>query len=57
MPERFVVGNCSNVRDSAKGISLHKIPFFGDDRPSEEEGNGLPLYRGEGLIGVQQNPP
>ena len=33
MPERFVVGNFSNVRDSAKGISLHKIPFFGDDRP------------------------
>ena len=33
MPERCVVGHCSNVRDFAKGISLHKIPFSEDDRP------------------------
>ena len=33
MPERCVVGGCSNCRDIEKGISLHVIPFYGDDRP------------------------
>ena len=55
MPERCVVGHCSNVRDSAKGISLHKIPFLRmiGQWQSEEEGCGFPLYRGEEHIGMQ----
>ena len=32
MPDRCVVTGCSNVPNSEKGIALHKIPFFGDDR-------------------------
>lgn len=33
MPERCVIANCSNVKDTAKGISLHRIPFYEDERP------------------------
>ena len=32
MPDRCVVGGCSNIPDAEKGIALHKIPFYGDDR-------------------------
>ena len=32
MPDRCVVAGCSNVPNSEKGIALHNIPFFGDDR-------------------------
>ena len=32
MPERCVVFGCSNVKDTKKGISLHIIPYFGDER-------------------------
>ena len=32
MPERCVVGGCSNVKDINNGISLHRIPFFEDER-------------------------
>lgn len=35
MPDRCVVANCSNSNSSAdtsRGISLHKIPYFGDER-------------------------
>ena len=32
MPDRCVVASCSNVPNSEKGIALHKIPFFGDNR-------------------------
>ena len=32
MPDRCVVAGCCNVPNSEKGIALHKIPFFGDDR-------------------------
>ena len=34
MPARCVVAGCSNTPNSAKGITLHTIPYFGDDRPS-----------------------
>ena len=33
MPNRCVVGGCSNVADAKQGISLHFIPFAGDERP------------------------
>ena len=33
MPERCVVAGCSNIRDVKNGISLHRIPFFNDERP------------------------
>lgn len=32
MPDRCVDAGCSNSPNSEKGISLHKIPFYGDDR-------------------------
>ena len=32
MPERCVVYGCSNTRDVKEGISLHVIPFSGDER-------------------------
>ena len=33
MPTRCVAAGCSNTPDSSKGIFLHNIPFYGDDRP------------------------
>lgn len=33
MPLRCVVYGCGNYPDPEKGISLHKIPFYNDDRP------------------------
>lgn len=33
MPERCVVYGCSNLANSAKGISLYRIPYWEDDRP------------------------
>ena len=33
MPTIFVAAGCSNQKDEAKGISLHVIPFFKDERP------------------------
>ena len=33
MPNRCVVGGCSNVANPKEGISLHFIPFSGDERP------------------------
>ncbi len=32
MPERCVVYGCSNTRNVREGISLHAIPFSGDER-------------------------
>lgn len=32
MPSRCVVGGCSNKPDAKKGIRLHIIPYFSDDR-------------------------
>ena len=37
MPNRCVVGGCSNAPDISKGIVLHKIPFAGDDRPQAKK--------------------
>jgi hypothetical protein len=37
MPNRCVVGSCSNVTDTEKGISLHFIPFAGDERPEAKK--------------------
>jgi hypothetical protein len=31
LPNICVVGGCSNVTDTEKGISLHFIPFTGDE--------------------------
>ena len=36
MPEVCVAAGCSNQKDEVKGISLHVIPFFEDDRPEED---------------------
>ena len=33
MPDRCVVYGCSETAKAENGIGLHKIPFFGDDRP------------------------
>ena len=33
MPNRCVVGGCSNVANPKESISLHFIPFSGDERP------------------------
>ena len=33
MPTICVAAGCSNQKDKAKGISLHVIPFFEDERP------------------------
>lgn len=32
MPKRCVVAGCGNVSDKAKGVSLHIIPYSGDER-------------------------
>ena len=32
MPDRCVVAGCSNIPNSEKGLALHKIPLYGDDR-------------------------
>ena len=32
MPNKRVVGGCSNAPDLPSGIGLHTIPFFGDER-------------------------
>ena len=33
MPTRCVAAGCSNQKDGTKGVSLHVIPFFEDERP------------------------
>ena len=33
MPERCVVYGCNNTASTIKGISLYRIPYFGDSRP------------------------
>ena len=33
MPERCVVAGCSNITDIKNGVSLHRLPFFNDERP------------------------
>ncbi|CAH3115589.1 unnamed protein product, partial [Porites lobata] len=37
MPERCVAARCGNVKDPARNISMHKIPFFGDVCPIKKK--------------------
>lgn len=37
MPTTCVAFNCNNVSNLEKGIALHVIPFFGDDRAEARE--------------------
>ena len=37
MPERCVAARCSNVADPKKHISMHKIPFFGENCPIKQK--------------------
>ncbi|XP_044171604.1 uncharacterized protein LOC122955935 [Acropora millepora] len=37
MPHRCVVGGCSNIRSLEKGIGLHMLPFYGDERPEAKK--------------------
>ncbi|XP_031551686.1 uncharacterized protein LOC116288962 [Actinia tenebrosa] len=37
MPDRCVVGGCSNESSLQLGISLHRIPFFADERPEAKK--------------------
>ena len=36
MPDRCVVAGCSNTPNPEKGIALHRIPFYGDERSKEK---------------------
>ena len=38
MPDTCVVVGCSNIPDAEKGITLHKIPFYGDNRSEAKAG-------------------
>ena len=37
MPTRCAVRGCSNKRNIQKGIALHTIQFYGDDRPEAKK--------------------
>ena len=37
MPERCVAELCSSVKNAEKGISMHKIPFYGEDCPIKQK--------------------
>ena len=37
MPHRCIVGGCSNIRSLEKGIGLHTLPFYGDERPEAKK--------------------
>lgn len=37
MPDRCVVYGCSNTYDKDLGISIHKLPFFGNDKPEAKK--------------------
>eukprot|EP00794_Sanderia_malayensis_P013303 gene13303-14676_t len=44
MPDRCVVANCSSTNSpvhTAENISVHKIPYFGDERPSAKHWHKL----------------
>ena len=38
MPDTCVVVGCSNIPDAEKGITLHKIPFYGDNGSEAKAG-------------------
>ena len=35
MPHRCVCANCGNIKDVAKNISLHTVPYYGNERPEQ----------------------
>ena len=35
MPHRCVCGNCGTIKDDSRNISLHTIPFYGDEGAEE----------------------
>ena len=37
MPTRCVAAGCSSTRDVKEGISLHRIPFFGNQNPEAKK--------------------
>ena len=37
MVQKCVVYGCSNTKDEKRGISIHQIPFFGDQRPEAKK--------------------
>ena len=37
MPTRCVAAGCSSTRDVKEGISLHRIPFFGNENPEAKK--------------------
>ena len=45
MPTRCVAAGCGNVKNPKEGISMHFIPYYGDERPEPkgEERNGSNL--------------
>ena len=36
MPTRCVAAGCGNVKNPKEGISMHFIPYYGDERPEPE---------------------
>ena len=36
MPHRCVCVNCGNIKDVAKNISLHTVPYYGNERPEQK---------------------
>ena len=36
MPHRCVCANCGNIKDVAKNISLHTVPYYGNERPEQK---------------------
>ena len=37
MVQKCVIYGCSNTKDEKRGISIHQIPFFGDQRPEAKK--------------------
>lgn len=37
MPKRCVAAGCNNESNVEEGISLHKLPFYGNDRPEAKK--------------------
>lgn len=37
MTNKCVVGGCSNKPDPSKGVGLHRIPFYEDNRPAAKK--------------------
>ena len=37
MPKRCVVGGCGYMADKERGISVHFVPYFGDERPEAKK--------------------